>query len=125
MVDSIIELSLQIVGGIAESVIWDFEPKSKVEKVQKQLRPFQEKGVQIRVGEVLKGGKFRYDDLLQAPFFQSEIADDSLIIWTNQDKNQSIKIEGKTISRLYTGKKGKSRVCINTNETDYLIDLTN
>lgn len=121
MIDSIIELTLQVVEGITETADWALDAKSKVKKVQKQLTPFQGNRVEIKSGEVLKGGKFRMDETTIVATFKSEANDEKLAIWL--DSEQCLEIHGKTISRFYTGKKSETRICINTNGIDYLIDL--
>lgn len=100
----------------------EYSPKSRVEKIYKKLDSFQGKPVTIRVGTVLRGDKFRFDETLEVPNFKVELKEKNLLLYISES-NPPIYIEGKSLSRFYTGKKGPSRICINTNKTDYLIDL--
>ncbi|MFE8702010.1 hypothetical protein ACFYKX_15545 [Cytobacillus sp. FJAT-54145] len=120
--ETIIELSVRAVGGFVEITLMSYEPKSRAEKVQKQLESYQGKRVKIRTGEVLLGGKFRFDEVLDVEAFHSTLDGENLKLITNQELKTTITIQGKSISRFYTGKKSNARICINTNGVDYLIE---
>ena len=120
----IIELAVDLVGAIVESSLVNFSPKSRVEKIFEKLKSFQGKAVIIQAGTVLSSDKFRVDETFEIPKLKLELSEKNLLLYLSETEPPLV-IEWKKLSRFYTGKKGSSRFCINTQNTDYLIDLIN
>ncbi|UII54419.1 hypothetical protein LS684_12085 [Cytobacillus spongiae] len=122
IIEGIASALIELVGDV---VLSGYTPRSRVEKIQKHLEPFQNKRLVLRTGTVLRGGKFRVDEIITLSHFSSSITDEHLKLLLTEDTTKELVIDGTSISRFYTGKKGKNRMCINTNGTDYLLEISN
>jgi hypothetical protein len=122
IIELAVELAIDFVGAIIESSLISLSPKSRVEKIYEKLESFQEKRVVVHLGTVLPGGKFQVDETIEVPVFNAKLTESNLFLYLSENAPPTC-ISGKTLSRFYTGKKSNTRICINTEHTDYLLDL--
>jgi len=120
-IETLLDIAFHFTGAVIEETLTSWTPVSRAEKIYKKLDTFKEKPVTIRTGQFLPGGKFKFDSTYEVELFKAELYEKTIHIKVSN--NTDFTIEGKTISRIYTGKKGNDRICINTNKMDFLIDL--
>ena len=120
-IETLLDIAFHFTGAVIEESLTNWTPESRAERIYKNLKTFQGKPVTIRTGQFLPGGKFKFDSTYEVESFKADLYEKTILIRIAD--NIDFTIEGKTISRIYTGKKGNDRICINTNKTDFLIDL--
>jgi hypothetical protein len=119
--ETLLDIAFHFTGAVIEETLISWKPAARSEKIYEKLKSFQGKSVIVRTGEFLANGKFKFDSTNEVESFKAELSDKGIVIYTAD--NTPFEIEGKTLSRIYTGQKGPGRICINTSKTDFLIDL--
>jgi hypothetical protein len=119
--ETLLDIAFHFTGAVIEETLINWKPAARSEKIYEKLEAFQGKSVIVRTGEFHACGKFKFESTYEVESFKAELCDKGIIIYI-ADKT-GFEIEGKTLSRIYTGKKGPGRICINTSKTDFLIDL--
>lgn len=122
-IETLLDFAFHFTGAVIEETLTSWTPLSRAEKIHKKLETFKGKSVIIRTGQFLTGGKFKFDSTYELEAFEAILQGKTIHIQISDTVDFAI--EGNTISRIYTGKKGNTRICINTSKTDYLIDLNN
>lgn len=88
-------------------------------KLKRGLKKVKRKPCIINEGEFKEDKTFHITQKFETQSFSYKFEEDHLIILVSD--NEKIKVNMQTLERMFTGRRSKDVVCINTTGVDYLI----